>query len=68
MMREHASALAREEYEYLHDGNGMTNEQIKREAQISLYGISRASISSVADSTPDASGTCMRMEPCITIL
>ena len=33
MMREHASALAREEYEYLHDGNGMTNEQIKREAQ-----------------------------------
>ena len=33
MMRENAAALAREEYEYLHDGNGMTNEQIKREAQ-----------------------------------
>ena len=33
MLAEHAAALAREEYEYFHDGNGMTNEQIKREAQ-----------------------------------
>ena len=33
MMAEHAAALAREEYEYFHDGNGMTNEQIKQEAQ-----------------------------------
>ena len=33
MMRENAAALAREEYEYMHEGNGMTNEHIKREAQ-----------------------------------
>ena len=33
MMAEHAAALAREEYEYFHDGNGMTKEQIKQEAQ-----------------------------------
>ena len=33
MLAEHAAALAREEYEYFHDGNSMTNEQIKREAQ-----------------------------------
>ena len=33
MMREHAASLAREEYEYMHEGNGMTNEHIKREAQ-----------------------------------
>ena len=33
MMAEHAAALAREEYEYFHDGNGMTNEQIRQEAQ-----------------------------------
>ena len=33
MLAEHAAALAREEYEYFHDGKGMTNEHIKREAQ-----------------------------------
>jgi len=33
MMREHAASLAREEYEYMHEGHGMTNEHIKREAQ-----------------------------------
>ena len=32
-MAKHAAALAREEYEYFHDGNGMANEEIKRKAQ-----------------------------------
>ena len=31
MMAEHAAALAPEEYEYWHDGNEMTNEEIKRD-------------------------------------
>ena len=64
MLAEHAAALAREEYEYFHDGNGRTNEQIKREAQnlAVWYGISKGNISLATDTTPDVSGICTRME------
>ena len=58
-MTEHARSLARERYEDLHDGNGMTVDEIRHEAQrMAVWDIQSQHF---FDDGVAASVTCTRM-------